>query len=259
MKWTAERELAESAARAAGDCLRNLAQRPREVLSAENKDIKLAADREAEALIVAALQRDSPHPILGEESGEHGRLRDGPFWVVDPLDGTLNFSRGLPFCCVSLALVECERPLVGVVYDFHRDELYSASAGEPARLNGVPIAVSGRADSAQAILATGFPSHRDFGDAALLDFVRQVQRFKKVRLLGSAALSLAAVACGRVDAYAEDDIMLWDVAAGLALVEAAGGHISLEPSTRLQWGRRVRAAAHPSLWPGDPASGPAPG
>jgi myo-inositol-1(or 4)-monophosphatase len=252
MKWEAELALARRTAREAGALLRELARGPVAVLSAEAKDIKLAADREAEALIVAALEAGSPCPILGEESGEHGAVRRGPCWVVDPLDGTLNYSRGLALCCVSLALVEGERPLLGVVYDFNREETFSAIVGEGAWLGDEPMRVSERVsergDASQAILATGFPSHRTFDDAALMGFVRQVQRFKKVRLLGSAALSLAAVACGRVDAYAEDDIMLWDVAAGLALVEAAGGYVSLEPSARLEWGRRVRAAASPALW-----------
>jgi myo-inositol-1(or 4)-monophosphatase len=138
--------------------------------------------------------------------------------------------------------------VLGAVFDFHRDEMFSGVVGEGAWCNEEQIFVSDTRIASRAVLTTGFPSFRDFDDDSLLGFVRHVQRFKKVRLLGSAALSLAYVACGRADAYAEDDIMLWDVAAGLALVSAAGGAIELKPSARLTWGRTVRCAACSQLW-----------
>ncbi|MCL5269958.1 MAG: inositol monophosphatase [bacterium] len=257
MTWRDELNLAVEAARAAGERLRAIAAGEKAVLSVAGRDIKLQADRDSESLILGMLAARSPHPVLAEESGECGTIAEGaaPFWVVDPLDGTLNFSRGVPLCCVSIALVEGTAPRLGVVYDFNRGELFYGVPGDAGDVHGGiispagerPLAVSGVAERGKAILATGFPVNRDFGAAALAEFVDQVKSFKKVRLLGSAALSLAWVAAGRVDAYAEDDIMLWDVAAGLALVAAAGGHVALAPSARLKWARRVRAASTPPL------------
>jgi myo-inositol-1(or 4)-monophosphatase len=246
VEWDRELMAAVDAARAAGARLEQAFGGDRATLVEKGRDIKLLADREAEAAALEVLL-GTGHPVLAEESGELGEL-DGLFWVVDPLDGTLNFKRGLPISCVSIGLVQGDTPLLGVILDFHRGELFSGVVGQGAWCNGEAIAVSDVAQAERAVLTTGFPTYRDFGDDSLLQFVRDVQRFKKVRLLGSAALSLAWVACGRVDAYAEDDIMLWDVAAGLALVRAAGGEVELEPSARMRWGRSVRCGARASLW-----------
>jgi len=241
-----EMELACVAVRDAGQ--RIVAARGTEahVLSSEGRDIKLQTDRDAEAIILEHLS-ESGHPILTEESGEHGKAGSGVYWIIDPLDGTMNYSRAIPMACVAIALFADEQPLIGVVYDFYRDELFQGNA-EGAWLNDDAIHVSGRDKPDESVLATGFPSNRSFDEAALGDFVSHLRQFKKVRLFGSAALSLAYVACGRVDAYSEDDIMLWDVAAGVALVRGAGGWVSLEASERLKWGRRVRCASSPALW-----------
>lgn len=245
MSYRREIEVAIAAAEAAGEYLKGAAGQ--RALADDGRDIKLEADREAEARALAVLSEKSSFGVLAEESGEHGEV-SGFRWVVDPLDGTLNYNRGLPLSSVSIGLLRDETPVVGVVFDFHRDELFSGAVGEGAWCNRRAISVSETAEGSRAVLATGFPTYRDFGDASLLEFVHHVQRFKKVRLLGSAALSLAYVACGRMDAYAEDDIMLWDVAAGLAIVSAAGGQVNVTPSTRLKWGRNVRCAARSSLW-----------
>lgn len=247
MSRRTELDLAAEAARAAGARLRELFEGEKDILSEAGRDIKLQADRDSEQIIVERLQRDGRHPILAEEGGAYGAA-EGAFWVIDPLDGTLNFSRGFPLCCVSIGLVEGERPVLGVIYDFTRDELFAGAAGEGAWLNGRAIRASERTDRAQAVLATGLPTFTDFSDAALLDFVRLMGSFKKPRCIGSAALSLAGVASGRFDAYAEDHIMLWDVAAGAALVEAAGGYVSLEPSGRRDWARIVRVAGRAEIW-----------
>lgn len=249
MKWKDELELAVRAAQAAGECLRDAATRPRKVLSEIGRDIKLQADQDAEARILEVL-KTSPYPILAEESGEHGMEGcNGPAWIVDPLDGTLNFNRGVPICCTSIALAQGEDLLLGLIYDFNRDELFTGIAGEGAWLNGAPMRVSDVNEPGKAILTTGFPTNRDYADDSLLEFVQYIQRFKKVRLLGSAALMLAYVACGRFEAYAEDDIMFWDVAGGAALVLAAGGYVEMRPSARFKWGRHIRASSAGSVWP----------
>ena len=248
MKWRGEFELAQQAAREAGRLLAELAGGAKEVLSAEGRDIKLKADREAEQLILDRLRGASPHPILAEESGEHGAPEGGPFWVIDPLDGTLNFKRGIPICGVSIALVEGVDPIFGVIYDFNRDELFSGGAGDRARLNGTETSISDIRDPSQAVLATGLPVGRDYSVEGFAEMIQHFRRFKKTRMIGSAAISLAWAACGRVEAYAEDEIMLWDVAAGVAIVRSAGGYVSLEPSPKNKWARRVRVAAHEALW-----------
>ncbi len=247
--WESEASLAAEAARKAGAHLRDAFTRGTDVHSDAGRDIKTAADQEAEAIILQALTDGSAYPILAEESGSHGDVNpDTPVWVVDPLDGTMNFTRGLPGSCVSIALCQGESPLLGVVHDFHRDDTYVGVVGSGATLNGARIRVSERTDVKQGILATGFPTHFAFDDAACQRLFGEYQRFKKIRMFGSAALSLAYVASGRVEAYAEDAIMLWDVAAGLALVMAAGGHVSTAPAGAEPWSRIVRAANNTSVW-----------
>jgi len=247
MKWQAELELAKTASMKASTRLARLLTGQKAVLSDAGRDIKLQADRDSEAVILEVLAQ-SEYPVLAEESGEHGAVGDTPYWVVDPLDGTLNFSRGLPLSCVSIALCRGSDPLLGVIRDFNREECYAGVVGEGAWLNDAPVTVSDVKACSKAILATGFPVNRDFGSASLMEFVAQVKRFKKVRLFGSAALSLAFVACGRVDAYAEDNIMFWDVAAGLALVKASGGYVCVSDSESVKWGKNVRCASDAAIY-----------
>ena len=249
MKWQSELELAHTAAQRAGELLLNLSKEPLEVLSTAGRDLKLGADRQSEKLILQILREGSSYPILSEETGAHGAFDDrAPFWIVDPLDGTLNFGRGLPLSCISIALWQEAQPILGVVYDFNHGESFSGLVGEGAWLNQDPIAVSQVSRPQDAILATGFPVNRDFASESLKKFLAQVQAFKKIRLLGSAALSLAYLACGRVDAYSEEDIMFWDVAAGIALVQAAGGWVSSVASERKNWARTVACAARRSIF-----------
>lgn len=191
------------------------------------RDIKLQADREAENILITHLRRGSDLPILAEESGWHKHVGEAPetFWVVDPLDGTVNFFSDIPFCGPAVALVHQGRPVLGAIFDIAHEDLFLGAPGLGATLNDVPIHVSKTADKAAATLVTGFPARRDFSDNAMTRFAREAAQWKKVRMLGSAALSLAYVAAGRVDAYHEESIMMWDVAAGLAIVEAAGGRV----------------------------------
>ena len=206
-----------------------------EVLSDKEKDIKLAADMDIEKLIVPALSDLKVAPILSEEGGGSvGSDHIGRRWIVDPLDGSMNFSRGIPIFSVSIGLWNVDVPELGVIHDVVANDTFVGIPGRGAFLNGEPIHVSGIKDAGRAVLATGFPSGRDYGQESLTEFVDCVRTFKKVRLIGSAALSLAWVAAGRMDAYCEEDISLWDVAAGLALVAAAGGRFQMAHTKGVQ-------------------------
>lgn len=238
-------QLAHDCALAAGEVLRAEFGRGSAVKSELGKDIKLAADVLAEEIILTKLRAASPHPILSEEAGADAAFAGaGLRWVVDPLDGTFNFSRRLPLCCVSIGLCDGDRPVLGVIHDFMGGVTYSGLVGEGAWRNGEPMRVSAVSDPAKAALCTGFPAGSDFGRDSLLGFVTQAQTYKKVRLIGSAALSLAFVAAGHVEAYHEDDINFWDVAAGLALVVAAGGCYVTRPGRR-RW--QLETFAHNGL------------
>ena len=145
-------------------------------------------------------------------------------WIIDPLDGSANYWKGMrELTCLSIALWKDGKPVLGVIYRFEREELFSGIVGEGAWLNDEPIVTSATEQIQNAFLATGFPVKRSYDSASLENFVKQVQNFKKVRMLGAAAVMGAFVACGRVDAYMEEAIMLWDIAASAALVLAAGG------------------------------------
>lgn len=234
-------DIAKEAAKAAACKLR--ATSAEAVVSRTGRDIKHQGDKDAEETILSHLSSKTNYPILSEESGVHGNIEEGLVWIVDPLDGTFNYSRGNPLCCVSIGLWQSNSPLMGIVYDFNRGEMFAGIVGEGAWLNEEPIHVSSIEERGQGVLATGFPAFSDFSDQSLKRFIKQVQEYKKIRLFGSAALSLAYVACGRVDAYMENDIMFWDVAAGAALVKAAGGEISVLPSDRGEWMRKVECVA----------------
>lgn len=248
MEWEAELALAKAAALEAGTALRLAFSQSKTILSEHGRDIKLQADQDAEKIILEHLQQ-SRFPVLAEESGEHGDIdATTPCWVVDPLDGTMNFSRTVSLCCVSIALTRGEAPLLGVVYHFMEDDLYVGAPGHGAWWNDRPMHVSEIRDSSKGILSTGFPNQFNFEGPELAAMMENLRRFKKIRMIGSAALSLAFVASGRFDAYAEDSIMFWDVAAGLALVEAAGGAIAVEAAGTGKWTRKVRAACTPALF-----------
>jgi fructose-1,6-bisphosphatase/inositol monophosphatase family enzyme len=175
MNPTLLKQVAEIA-KEAGDLLRDRAGVSVGVIGAVGKDIKTRADQEAEELILRRLNAVADHPVLAEESGAaFDHLDDGLHWVVDPLDGTLNQSRSIPLACVSIALWQGDRPLLGVVYDFHRDELFAGEVGRRPTCNETEIMVSETPARAQGVLCTGFPSFRSYEDEALLPFVREVQ------------------------------------------------------------------------------------
>ncbi|MEA3341854.1 MAG: inositol monophosphatase family protein [Chloroflexota bacterium] len=183
-------------------------------------------DTAAEDLIVSRLRAAFPHHrILAEESGgQDWRLPGPPLWLIDPLDGTNNFAHGFPHVGISLTLLVERQPVAGVAYDPLRDEIFAATAGGGAALNGRPIHVSGVERLESAFLATGFPYDRctapDNNVARLDHFLRRSQG---VRRAGAAVLDLAYVACGRFDGFWEIRLEPWDVAAGILLVREAGG------------------------------------
>ena len=241
-------KVAVEAVTSAGDLLLALRKKPIQVLSEVAHDIKLKADQQAEEQILYILQRRLPLPVLTEESGEHGAVAENSLmWVVDPLDGTFNFSRGMPQCCSSVGLWANGQPVLGAVYNFLSFELFTGIVGQGAWLNGRRIAVSGVREPAKAALATGFPHHQDLAEVPLRAFLRQVQDFKKIRMLGSAALMGVYVACGWLDAYAEADVWLWDIAAAAAICRAAGGVVDVRPGKAGRWAREVVCAATPEL------------
>lgn len=227
----------EKAARDAGRVLARAGAELKAVHFQDASDVKLAADLESEQRIRDSLRRGTPFPVVGEEKGGDASLtgRYEPYWVVDPLDGTHNYLRGVPSCCVSIGLMRGETPILGVVYDFNRDECFSGIVAEGFWLNGALQSPKWAKSREQASLQTGFPAGMEKSSEALNQFVFQVQQYKKVRMIGSAALALAYVASGRFDVYYESAIRLWDVAGGLALIQAAGGvvRMSKHPSDKV--------------------------
>jgi len=185
-----------------------------------------AVDLAAEEAIVEVLSGARPDdPILAEEGG--GTTHAGRHWIIDPLDGTVNFVHGIPQVSVSVALYEGTTGLVGVVHDPLRDELFTAIDGGGARLNGHVISVSDTTNINRAVVATGFPYDHDIHAESLSIVVREMLReIAGLRRMGSAALDLAWVAAGRYDAYWELGISPWDGAAGMILVREAGGVVT---------------------------------
>jgi myo-inositol-1(or 4)-monophosphatase len=227
-------DAAEEAARAAGQLLCDNFHRPRQVNAAEAHDIKLQIDVEAQKLITASLLTKFPEHALYGEEGIVGDQSSEHQWVVDPLDGTVNYYYGIPHFCVSIALRLKGEIMVGIIYDPVRDELWRGQKGEQPTLNGKEFRVSDRADLAEAVISVGLSKTGVTIEAGLPLLQQMIHRARKCRLLGSAALDMAYVACGRFDAYIEQGISLWDVAAGWILIETAGGSVEMRPRQDMQ-------------------------
>jgi myo-inositol-1(or 4)-monophosphatase len=221
---------AVKAARAAGKIMRDNWHRPKRVNSAEAHDIKLELDVRCQKHIEKILRAVFPEiPLLGEE-GDSGDMNAEFRWVVDPIDGTVNYFYGMPHAAVSIALEHRKKSIVAVIYDPFTDEIWTTTKGEPSRLNGKIVRVSNRSKIGEAVVAMGFSKDRENLQKSLPHLIRISKRAKKIRILGSAALELAYVASGRLDAYIERTINLWDVAAGSLLVENAGGEFYTLPA-----------------------------
>jgi myo-inositol-1(or 4)-monophosphatase len=209
----------------------HLGGRPQDIREKAPHDFVTSVDRACESLILGALSQAFPKiPVLAEEGSGSASGREGRFWCVDPLDGTNNFVHGVPVFCVSIGLVEDGIPNLGVVYDAIHDELFEGGKDHPARLNGRAIATSHRPSLAGAFLATGFP-FREFDrlETYIHSFRRVVQLSGGVRRCGSAAIDICYSACGRFDGFWELGLAPWDMAAGAAILRAAGGVVT-DPS-----------------------------
>ncbi len=241
---------ADEAARKAGSILKSKLNAKKRADSTSQYDIKLALDIQCQKLIEKVLHERHPEiAVLGEE-GETGEVEGDLRWVVDPIDGTVNFTYGIPHACVSIALqsrvVGARRgaghtyeTLVGVVYDPFMDEMWTATKAGPARLNGRRIRVSQRSKLEECILAIGFSKTKASMELMLPTFGRLLPRVRKMRIMGSAALSLSWVAGGRMDAFVESGVCLWDIAAGGLILERAGGDFFCRPIDGYQQFRMV--------------------
>ena len=227
-------DVAENAARAAGKLLRENFQRQQRVKVAAAHDIKLEIDVQAQELIGKLLLEEFPEHALYGEEGIAGDQSSDHQWIVDPLDGTVNYFYGIPHFCVSIALRVHKEIVVGVIYDPIRNEMWTAQRGDVSKLNGTPIHVSDRAEFAEAVISIGLAKTGETINANFPRLQQMIHRVRKCRVLGSAALDMAYVGCGRLDAYIETGISLWDIAAGTLLVENAGGAVDLRPRENMK-------------------------
>ena len=221
--FSRELTIAKKAALEAGNFLRKNKNNQNKIISSTDRDIKLQAHIEAEKIIKDIINNDSSFGILAEESGMSSEKSYKNLWIVDPLDGTANYSRNIPLCCVSVAMLSDTQPVLGVIYDFNNDELYEGSINTSACLNDQAISVSKTLRSQEGVLITGLPNDTDYSEKAMKEMIKNFQNWRKVRMIGSAALASVYVASGKADLYMEDKSYLWDIAAGAAIVNAAGG------------------------------------
>ncbi len=219
-------QLAVEAALEAGRLLRNSVGNVRTIEHKQGQETNLVTevDKKSEQLIIRKIQHRYPkHDFLGEESGSR-QVQSEYKWIIDPLDGTTNFTHGLPIYCVSIGLEYKGEMVLGVVYDPSRNELFTAEKGKGAFLNNKRLRVSKASRLIESLIVTGFPYNvRTNPDNAVQHFNNFLMEAQAVRRLGSAALDLCYVAAGRFDGFWEVTLMPWDMAAGVLLVEEAGG------------------------------------
>ena len=216
-------DLAQKAAKESGKLLLKNRKELNKSLKSHNKDTKLIADLKAENLIKEIIKK-SKYPILAEESGKSVEELGDTFWVIDPLDGTANYNRGIPMCCVSIGLVKNMKPLLGVIYDFNNDDIYVGNSyTKISTLNNDEIFVSDYKKKSDGVLVTGLPVNSDYSDMSLKKTIDDMQSWKKTRMIGSAAMASCYVASGKAEMYKEKGVYLWDILAGAAIVESAGG------------------------------------
>jgi myo-inositol-1(or 4)-monophosphatase len=229
---------AVKAAKAAGALMRKNLNEPKKINASWKHDIKLELDVRCQKLIEKMLREDFPKIALLGEEGVAGDQKAELRWVVDPIDGTVNFTHGIPHACVSIALQirsqdkkspEDYETLAGVVFDPFCNELWTAVRGQAAYLNGKKIRVSNRKHLSESMISLGYAKSRANLDRALPYYNSAVRRVRKIRQMGSAALAMVYVASGRFDAYLERGIRLWDIAAGGLIVECAGGEFWRRP------------------------------
>lgn len=192
-------------------------------------DLVSYVDREAEAKLKEGLNLIFPEAefIAEETANNYEEVGEGYYWVIDPLDGTTNFLHQLPIYAVSVGLILNKQPILGVIYEPNRDEMFSAALGKGAFLNGVPIHVSNQSDLSKSLLATGFPYYDFSYQDRYIDLLKILMRKSHgLRRMGAAAIDLAYTSCGRFEGFFEANLKPWDVAAGKILIEEAGGIVS---------------------------------
>ncbi|WP_018971119.1 inositol monophosphatase family protein [Rubritalea marina] len=222
-------EAAVAAVKASADLIMGSFGKELSVDEAKHHDIKLALDRESQDLITSILLKEFPdHALYGEE-GIAGNQDSDYQWIVDPIDGTVNYFYGIPHFCISVALRHHGEIILGVIFDPVAKELWTVEQDGPAFLNGEVIQASPRTKLEESILYVGCGKTEKAMETGLPRFKRASLRARKMRMMGSAALATAYVATGRLDAYVEARISLWDIAAGKLLIEAAGGVVELQP------------------------------
>jgi myo-inositol-1(or 4)-monophosphatase len=219
---------AVKAARAAGKVMRDNWYRPKRVNLADAHDVKLELDVRCQKVIEKILRAAFPEiPLLGEE-GDSGDVNFEYRWVVDPIDGTVNYFFGIPHAAVSIALQRHARTIIGVIFDPFTGELWTATRGGRTKLNGRIVRASNHSRLSDAVIAMGFSKSKENLEKSLPHLNRLARGAKKIRIMGSAALELAYVASGRLDVYIERTINLWDIAAGGLMVECSGGEMFLK-------------------------------
>ena len=224
IKFDKEIEIAIKAAQTAGRYLKEEKKNLNLKINSNPRDTKLIADVKSEKLILDILNTESKYPVLAEETGKSSEDLGEIFWVVDPLDGTANYNRNIPICCVSIGLVRNMKPVIGVIFDFNNSDIFVGdNTNKKATLNNIDINVSDIENRNDGVLITGLPFNTDYSDDALKKLITDMQTWKKVRMIGSAAMASCYVASGKADLYQENGIYLWDIIAGAAIVESAGG------------------------------------
>ncbi len=228
-RWADELRFASDLARRAGALLTDSYERLERIDYKSKRDVVTNADYASERLVIDAIRERFPgDAILAEESGEHaGVLRDdgshnGRTWVIDPLDGTVNYANGIPYYCVSIGLVIDDRPTVGVIFDPARDDLYDAVADGPARLDGAPVRTSTKATLSDYVVSLAV-----IGRGGLMRERKIAPRIRIHRRMGSSALALVYVANGRFDAFIQNGgLSPWDVAAAGLIAERSGAVVT---------------------------------
>ncbi|MDB4507195.1 inositol monophosphatase [Akkermansiaceae bacterium] len=224
-----ELETAVHAAHEAGKLLKSNFNEVKDVDEALAHDLKLALDKESQDLITDIILGQFPgHAIYGEE-GLAGDQSSEHQWIVDPIDGTVNFFYGIPHFCISIAKRVNEELVLGVIYDPMVNELWTVEKGGQTLLNGNPVEVSKRTTLEESILFVGCGKDEKALSTGLERFRKGSLRARKMRMMGSAALGMAYIATGRLDAYVEARISLWDIAAGQLMIESTGGKVTLTP------------------------------
>jgi myo-inositol-1(or 4)-monophosphatase len=231
----------------AGVLMRSAIDAPKEIELKAEYSLVTKTDMECDRLIIETVRSRFPdHAFLTEESPASGNSASR--WIVDPIDGTTNFAHGYPVSCVSIGFEHDGKMLMGGVYDPFRNELFFAEKGKGAFLNDKPIRVSKTKTLEHALLSTGFPYDiREHADEYLTTFKEFLLATQGIRRAGAAALDLCYVACGRFDAYYEKNLQAWDKAAGMLIVEEAGGKITNYDDKPLTLTDRANLASNGSL------------